>query len=162
MPKLTKAFDKINMVSDKVFLAHCTCHGDVCNCSHDGQHLFTASNKDTEMKFSDIKAVTSELTIAEKQQLLESLSKDVSAAVAKADGSKQRLESVKAASISKDPRVSGAFKLAKAGLQRLGLDIEAIAASGATAEIDNRARQYKWNSDQRIALKHSLSIVGAI
>jgi hypothetical protein len=48
-----KIFDRINMAADIAFLAHCSCKGDVCNCSHDGQDLFhtlsASNNKGSEM-----------------------------------------------------------------------------------------------------------------
>jgi hypothetical protein len=167
MPKLTKAFDRINMVADKAFLAHCSCHGDVCNCSYDGQHLFTANNKGTEMtldkiKFSDIKAVTSELTIAEKQQLLESLTKDVQAAAAKEDGPKRRLAAIKAAAASTDPRMKDAYATATRGLERLGFSLDAIAASGSFADIETKMRGHKWDALRRTGLKTALARIGCI
>ena len=114
------------------------------------------------IKFADIKAVTSELTLAEKQQLLASLERDVSAAAAKEDGPKLRLASVKAASISTDPRMKDAFVTATKGLEKLGYSLDGIAASGSFADVDEKMRGHKWDSTRRTGLKTALARIGAI
>ena len=79
-------------------------------------------------RLAELKAVTSELSLAEKRALLESLSEDVQAAAV--DDPKKRLAAVQAAAVSTSPRTKNAFKFAVTGLQKLGLAIDAICASG--------------------------------
>jgi hypothetical protein len=107
-------------------------------------------------------ATTADLSLDEKKALLASLERDVQAAAAKADGPKTRLANVKAAAISKNPRTSEAYKTAVMSLSRLGCDIEAIAASGSVADLDEKMKQYKWTPARRLALKTCLGIVSAI
>jgi hypothetical protein len=73
---------------------------------------------------------------------------------------KGRLAKVLAA--KQDPVKKTAFDNAVRGLRRLGFEIEAIAASGSIAELDRVMAEKKWTSTERISLKHSLAIVGAI
>jgi hypothetical protein len=103
-----------------------------------------------------------ELSIDEKRALLRHLEQDISAAAQKQDGPKTRLAAVKAAAVSADPRTRDAFNSAVLSLRALGADIEAIAASGSLGDIDQRMKDLKWTTTRRMALKHSLSVVGAI
>jgi hypothetical protein len=65
---LTKAFDRINTAADKAYLAHCTCHGDVCQCNHDdGQNSFHASNSNKDSKMPD--TIIERMTAAQRQDL---------------------------------------------------------------------------------------------
>jgi hypothetical protein len=73
---------------------------------------------------------------------------------------KGRLAKVQAA--AKDPIKQQAFTNAVRGLRRLGFEIEQIAASGNVAELDRVMADKKWTTTERISLKHSLAIVGAI
>jgi hypothetical protein len=113
-------------------------------------------------KLASLQASTAELSLEEKKSLLASLERDVSAAAAKADGPKQRLDAIKAAAISSNKRTSGAYKTATAGLEKLGYSLDQIAASGSTADLEGRMRERKWTTNQQIGLKLALSIVGAI
>jgi hypothetical protein len=114
-------------------------------------------------KLAELQATTANLSLAEKQTLLESLSKDVQAAAAKADGPKQRLDAIKAAAISKNQRAAEAFKRVTASLERLGYSLDSIAASGSLpADLEEKMHQRKWTTTQKIALKMGLGIVGAI
>jgi hypothetical protein len=99
----------------------------------------------TESMIAEIQATTANLTLEEKKALLVSLERDIEAAAEKQDGPKKRLASVKAAAVSKDPRTKEAFNNAVRGLQGLGYDLEAIAASGSIAGLDETMRQYKWD-----------------
>jgi hypothetical protein len=116
--------------------------------------------KGVNSKLSELKATTAELSLAEKRQLLESLSEDISAAAVA--GPKKRLAAVSAAAVSTNQRTKEAYKHAVKGLECLGLAIDAICASGDVSQLDTRMRELKWNSQQRIALKTALGIVGAI
>lgn len=111
-------------------------------------------------KIADLKAVTSGLTLAEKRQLLESLSDDIQAAAT--DGSKKRLTSVQAAATSTNPRTKEAFKTAVSMLKRLGLEIDAICASGDVSSLHSKMKELKWTPIQRTQLKLSLGIIGAV
>ena len=112
-------------------------------------------------RISDLKAATCDLTMAEKHQLLEILSKDVEAAASVADAPKRRLAAVSAAAASKDKRTSGAYKLAVASLGALGLKIDAIAASGDISHLDKLMKAQGWTSQRKIALKNAIDICGA-
>ena len=113
-------------------------------------------------KIAELQATTSNLTLDEKKSLLASLERDVQAAADKTNGPKQRLASVKAAALSKDERVSESFKIAVRGLQRLGLEIDTICASGDISTINAAMRALKWTVVQRIMLKNALNIIGAL
>jgi hypothetical protein len=113
-------------------------------------------------RLAEIQATTTNLSLAEKQTLLESLTKDVQAAAAKEDGPKRRLASVKAASISSDPRTKDAFTTAIKGLQSLGYDLEAVAGSGSIADIEAKMRERKWDATRCTGLKVALARIGAI
>jgi hypothetical protein len=73
---------------------------------------------------------------------------------------KGRLAKVQAA--AKDPIKKVAYDNAIRGLRRLGMEIDAVAASGNVADIDEAMTEKKWTNTERISLKHSLAIVGAI
>jgi hypothetical protein len=111
-------------------------------------------------RIAELQATTSNLTLEEKKVLLESLSKDVQAAVAKEDGPKRRLANIKAAAA--DPVKSKVFEAAVVGLRRLGMEIEQIAASGSVADLDKAMRERKWKDFERFGLKAKLAAVGAI
>jgi hypothetical protein len=113
-------------------------------------------------KLAEIKAATDALSLAEKQALLESLSKDVSAAAAKADAPKRRLDAIKAAAVSSNKRTSGAYKAATSGLEKLGYSLDQIAASGSIADVEAKMRERRWTVIQQIGLKNALSICGAL
>jgi hypothetical protein len=164
MPKLTKAFDRIHMVSDKVFLAHCTCNGDVCQCTDPDGLILTptihANKEGTPMKFSEIKAaVASQLSLAEKQALFESLAGEIQAAAV--DGPKKRLAAVSAAAVSTNQRTKEAYKTAIRGLDALGVKIDAIAASGDINQLDKLMKEQGWTDLRKIGLKTALAICGA-
>jgi len=80
----------------------------------------------------------------------------------KATGAQRRLASVHAAAKSEDRRTKDAYKNAVRLLQRLGVEIEQVSASGSTAEIDRLMAEHKWTPTQRFALKGALAAVGAI
>ena len=61
-----------------------------------------------------LKATTSELTLAEKRQLLESLTADVQAAASAVDAPTKRLAAVSAAATSTNQRTKEAYKFALA------------------------------------------------
>jgi hypothetical protein len=133
-------------------------HKDILQMSmHKFDHMRAINSRLAEMQ-----ATAAALSLDEKKALLASLEKDVQATVQKVDGPKTRLAAVKAAAVSRDPRISGSFKTAVLSLSRLGCDLEAIAASGSVADLDEKMKLYKWTSAQRFALKHALSVVGAL
>jgi hypothetical protein len=114
-------------------------------------------------RLAELQATTANLSLSEKQSLLASLERDVKAAAAKEDGPKRRLENIKAAAVSKDLRTAEAFKRVTASLQRLGYNLESIAASGSLpADLDEKMRSHRWTDTQKIALKLNLGIVGAL
>jgi hypothetical protein len=113
-------------------------------------------------KIADLKAATSDLTIAEKRQLLESLTSDIQAASGVVDGPKRRLAAVQAAATSTSPRTKEAFRVATSMLKRLGTEIDAIAASGDISPLEEKIKALKWSSLQRTELKLMLGIIGAI
>ena len=84
------------------------------------------------------------------------------AAVAKEDAPARRLASVKATSISTDPRTKDAFKVAIKGLQALGHDLEAVARSGSIADLDAKMRERKWAALRCTGLKVALARIGAV
>jgi hypothetical protein len=113
-------------------------------------------------RLAELHATTANLSLSEKQSLIESLSKDVQAAAQKADGPKRRLDAIKAAAVSSDKRTSGAYKSATSGLEKLGYSLDQIAAAGSIAEVEAKMRERKWTVTQQIGLKLALGIVGAI
>ena len=102
------------------------------------------------------------LSLAEKKVLLASLERDVSAAVAKEDAPKQRLDAIKAAAISTNARMKDAYLTASRGLQALGFAVDAIASSGSIADVEEKMREHKWTTVQQIGLKTALARIGAI
>jgi hypothetical protein len=74
---------------------------------------------------------------------------------------KKRLAAVRAAAVSSNKRTSEAYKIAVAGLEKLGLEIDAICASGDASALDEKMKALRWSSNQRIGLKQALSICGA-
>jgi hypothetical protein len=113
-------------------------------------------------RLADVRTSTEGLTLAEKQSLLSSLELDVAVHAAKEDSSKRRITAVKAAAASSDMRKKSAFLIAVAGLEKLGFEIEQIAASGSIADLDAKMREHKWSSTRKVALKNSLAIIGAV
>jgi hypothetical protein len=113
-------------------------------------------------KLAAIKATTSELSLAEKRQLLDVLASDIQAATAAVDAPKRRLASVQAASTATDQRTKEAFKFAVSGLQKLGYAIDHVCASGNVAELDAKMKEFKWAPERRTRLKLCLGIIGAI
>jgi hypothetical protein len=109
---------------------------------------------------AELQAVTANMTLAEKRVLLESLTSDIQAAASVVDAPKRRLESVKAAAVATDQRTKEAFRTAVSMLKRLGLEIDAICASGDISSLDEKMRALKWDSVRRIQLKNSLGIIG--
>jgi hypothetical protein len=79
---------------------------------------------------------------------------------AKTSSQKSRLAKVQAAAA--DPARKAAFAIAVRGLQRLGFEIEQIAASGNVAELDRKMSDMKWTSLERVTLKTNLATCGAI
>jgi hypothetical protein len=62
-----------------------------------------------------------------------------------------------------DPQKKKAFEGAAMGLTRLGLTIEAIAASGSgIADLDRAMSEAKWTQNQRFVLKANLAAIGAV
>jgi hypothetical protein len=121
---------------------------------------FADSMRGVNAKLGDLKAVASELTLAEKRQLLETLTADIQAAASVVDGPKRRLESVKAAATSTNQRTKEAFTGAVKMLKRLGVEIDAIAASGDVSSLASKMKALKWASVERTQLKLYLSIIG--
>jgi hypothetical protein len=109
---------------------------------------------------SGLKAATEGLSLSDKKALLEILSKDVEAAASVADGPRRRLESVKAAATSTNQRTKEAFTGAVKMLKRLGVEIDAIAASGDVSSLASKMKALKWASVERTQLKLYLSIIG--
>jgi hypothetical protein len=123
---------------------------------------FADTMRGVNARLSEIQATTANLSLAEKQTLLESLTKDVQAAAAKADGPKMRLDAIKAASVSTNSRMKDAFVTATKGLQKLGYALDAIATSGSLAEVEKTMHERKWTVVQQIGLKTALARIGAI
>jgi hypothetical protein len=72
--QLTKAFDWIHTAADKAYLAHCTCNGDVCQCSHDdGQpiHQLSASNNKQDFEMSS--SFINRMSAAERTKLADTI-----------------------------------------------------------------------------------------
>lgn len=92
--------------------------------------------------------------------MLEALTSDIQAAAAVTDGPKRRLESVKAAATSTDPRKKEAFQGAVKMLKRLGVEIDAIAASGDASSLASKMKELKWAPVQQTQLKLYLNIIG--
>ena len=113
-------------------------------------------------RIADIKAVTSELTITEKRALLESLTSEIQAATAAVDAPKRRLAAVQAASTATDPRTKAAFKVCSHGLGKTRRMRLSVRVSGNVAELDKKMKEFKWHPEQRIRLKHSLAVIGAL
>jgi hypothetical protein len=102
-----------------------------------------------------------ELSIEEKRSLLTRWSKEVEAAAAK-QGPEQRLANIRAAASSSDPKKKQAFNLAVNSLRRLGFEIDQIATSGSTVDLDAAMKKFEWAMAERICLKSNLLAVGAI
>lgn len=109
-----------------------------------------------------LKAATEGLSLSEKRQLLEALTADIQAAASAVDAPKKRLAAGSAAATSTNPRTKEAFQIAVTGLKKLGLEIDAICASGDISMLDTKMKELGWDTTRRIMLKNSLSIVGAI
>jgi hypothetical protein len=178
-----KLFDRINMAADIAFLAHCSCKGDVCNCSHDGQDLFhtlsASKNKGTDMsitKFADliknatshdrikllddIKAAAPSLPLHDLKALTAALTEVVNAESAKTDRKSQRLARIAAAQA--DPQMEPTINYCSGRLHSLGLDINSLAASADVHALDKAMAEQKWNSEQRIGMKSALSRIGVL
>jgi hypothetical protein len=123
---------------------------------------FASTMRGVNSKLAEVHATTESLSLAEKQSLLGSLSKEVAAAALKQDGPRRRLESVRAASSSTSPRTKDAYKTAIASLRALGADLESIAQSGTVADLDEKMRDLKWTTTRRLAMKVALAAIGAI
>jgi hypothetical protein len=114
-------------------------------------------------RLADLETTAENLTPAEKRALATSLERDIQAAIAKADGPKRRLDSIKAAAVSKNPRTANAYKRVTASLEALGYSIDSIAASGSLpADLEQKMSHHRWDAGRKIALKLNLGIVGAI
>jgi hypothetical protein len=109
---------------------------------------------------AEITATAEKMTLDERQSLLASLTESVRIDAGAVDASKRRLESIKAA--ASNPAKQKAFAGAVMGLRRLGLEIEAIAASGSIQDLDRAMDTAKWSQNQRFALKTHLAAVGAL
>jgi hypothetical protein len=120
---------------------------------------FADSMKGVNTKLSEVTAVASTLTLKKKEALLEALAGDIQAAAT--DSPTKRLAAVKAAAASTNPRTKVAFKNAVAGLQALGLKLDAICASGDISQLDKLMKEQRWSSERKIMLKSSLGIIGA-
>jgi hypothetical protein len=107
-------------------------------------------------KLAAVQATTAELTLGEKQALLESLSKEVHAAASAADAPRTRLAAVSAAAASTNQRTKEAFKIAVRGLEALGMKIDAVAASGDISALDAKMKEQRWSDQRKIMLKMSL------
>jgi hypothetical protein len=125
-------------------------------------HKFADHVRGVNSKLAEVHATTESLSLADKQSLLETLSTEVAAAAQKQDGPRRRLESVRAASASTNPRTKDAYKTAIASLRALGGDLESIAQSGTVADLDEKMRQFKWDPTRKTALKVALAAIGAI
>ena len=110
-------------------------------------------------KLSEMTAAASALSLKEKQALLEALANDVQAAAT--DSPTKRLARVQAAAASKDKRTAGAFKVAVAGLQALGLKLDAVCASGDISALDKLMKENRWSAERSINLKAALDVIGA-
>ena len=114
-------------------------------------------------RLADLETTAENLTPAEKRALATSLERDIQAAIAKADGPKRRLDSIKAAAVSKNPRTANAYKRVTASLEALGYSIDSIAASGSLpVDLEEKMSKHRWDMGRKIALKLNLGIVGAI
>ena len=74
--------------------------------------------------------------------------------------SASRLASIKAA--ASDPKRKEAYMFAKAGVERLGFALDAIAASGGIVDLNRRMTEMKWKNERRMQLKAALHAIGAI
>ena len=110
-------------------------------------------------KLAELTAAAAALSLKEKETLLEALAGDIQAAAT--DSPTKRLARVQAAAASTNPRTKGAFKNAVAGLQALGLKLDAVCASGDIGTLDKRMKELGWKSDRAIGLKHALHVIGA-
>jgi hypothetical protein len=112
-------------------------------------------------RLSEAKAIADKMTDEERKVFADSLNASLSAA--KTAGSPQaRLDNVKTAASSKDPKRKQAFTAAINSLRRLGFEIDQIAASGNAADLDEAMKRFKWGMAERIALKSNLLAIGAI
>ena len=72
---LVKVFDSIHTVADKAYLAHCTCEGDVCQCSHDdGQDLFHTLSASNSNKDSEMSTIIDKMSAVERAKLADTIS----------------------------------------------------------------------------------------
>jgi hypothetical protein len=108
-------------------------------------------------KLSEMTAASA-LSLKDKQALLEALAGDIQAAAT--DSPTKRLAAVQAAAVSTNPRTKGAFKVAVASLQALGLKLDSVAASGDLNALDKLMKEQRWGSERCIALKTALHAIG--
>jgi hypothetical protein len=176
---LTKAFDRINSVADRGFLATCLCKGNECSCSYDGQDLIpslsASNNQGSKMsilqkmaaagiKLDDIKASASSLPLADLKALNLALAAQVKAQEAKTSKKALRIARLQAAleNQADDPLVDSRVRLVRGSLRRLGLgDINDHAKNGIDVfELDKACKAAGWKSTQSINLKIQASAIG--
>jgi hypothetical protein len=109
-----------------------------------------------------LSAATASMTIEEKKQLLDAFKESVSA-----EESKKSLASIRAAKMTKAMKMENPFdqtnvKSALRQMQRLGLNIDQIAASGDVKAVDRAMTEAGWKNTERMALKVVLANIGVI
>jgi hypothetical protein len=164
---LTKAFDYIRASGGRAFLAHCTCEGDVCNCSHDGHTFHASNNKDSSemsileklsaagITLDDLKKVAPSLSPADRTALIAALN-------AEAAKSPRMERMLAAAEYQRDRKV----QLVTGELGRLGPKpsngINAAAQKYRVSELDQAMKAKGWTTNRRMALKADMSILGLL
>jgi hypothetical protein len=109
---------------------------------------------------TEAKAIADKMTDEERKVFADSLTASLSAA--KTGSPQQRLANIQAAASSSDPKKKQAFNLAVNSLRKLGYEIDQIAASGSTKEIEDVMKKYSWDQARRVTLKSQLLAIGAI
>ena len=110
----------------------------------------------------EAKALAQRMSAAEYQEFMKSLKASHKPNTGTAE---HRLANVKAAAQSADPKKKRAYDDAVRSLRGLGFEIDSIAASGSTRELEAAMKQRSdWRDDtaRRIVLKSNLAAVGAI
>jgi hypothetical protein len=114
-------------------------------------------------KFADaLEAAAPNMSLSELKPLVAALSEYVNAQSAKTDSKARRLAKIDASLRSDNPKDKINVKTALRGMQRLGLDLDTIAASADVKAVEKAMTEQKWTDLERIQLKTVLANLGVI
>ena len=175
---LVKFADSIRSASSG-FLATCVCEGDACTCSHEGQHLFSTSNKQgtdemnirekmkaANIKLEDINAAAASMSLQDLKALTVALSAAAKEKEAQTGKKAQRLAKLSAAMAATDDMTQRQVTVVRGELRRLGFAGDAINARAHegfdVAEMDAKMREAKWDTLRCMQMKSRMDQLGLL